>query len=492
MAPERFSRKSITRRRPARTAGSYSVSRANFCFVESIGSVASGLLLLTVHSVDEKLRWSASTVRFGPLAPPAAYSGYVAPTTGMNTHSNLDREIFQQLLASVFAVQESRMDSQSLSAIMEMQRLVAGGKLDVDGAMHLIVEAAKNVANASGVAVGLLKGGQLIYRAGSGSAVINVGRQVTASLTVTASTKTNREILRVENAQTDTRIEAAICRQFGASSLLILPIYHEQILAGVLEILFSEPHAFQDREVRTYRLMAEQIEAALSQAAQFQAETKVKGELPAAPQLAKPMTAEREISRHHAVVASILASPRSIYQRCGGRLPGLGLAMVKESSVLKQSSLLGTRIVLRARDTSWHKRGWNLSLATAAIVLGLTSLLAYRGHIRASHMRSSAIASSSAIESQARVQAQPASSASGLQRASVPTKGTRSARTTRRLARARKNEIRQIGDDVTVRYFTYTSSPQPRRVSQTRIDYIGNDVTVRYFTPQPVARPDRP
>ena len=130
----------------------------------------------------------------------------------MNTHSNLDREIFQQLLASVFAVQESRMDSQSLSAIMEMQRLVAGGKLDVDGAMHLIVEAAKNVANASGVAVGLLKGGQLIYRAGSGSAVINVGRQVTASLTVTASTKTNREILRVENAQTDTRIEAAICR----------------------------------------------------------------------------------------------------------------------------------------------------------------------------------------------------------------------------------------------------------------------------------------
>jgi hypothetical protein len=357
--------------------------------------------------------------------------------------------------------------------------------------MHLIVEAAKNVANASGVAVGLLKGGQLIYRAGSGSAVTNVGRQVTASLTVTASTKTNREILRVENAQTDTRIEAAICRQFGASSLLILPIYHEQILAGVLEILFSEPHAFQDREVRTYRLMAEQIEAALSQAAQFKAETKVKGELPAAPQLAKPMTAKREISRHHSVVASILASTRSIYQRCGGRLAGLRLAMVKESSVLKQSSLLATRIVLRARDSGWHKRGWNLSLATAAIVLGLTSLLAYRGQIRASHMRSSAIASSSAIESQARVQAQPASS-SGLQRASVRVKSTRSARPTRRLPRARKNEIRHIGDDVTVRYFTYTSSSQPRRVSQTRIDYIGNDVTVRYFTPQPVAGPDHP
>ncbi|MGA9392137.1 MAG: GAF domain-containing protein [Candidatus Sulfotelmatobacter sp.] len=411
-------------------------------------------------------------------------------TTGMNTRSNLDRETFQQLLASVFAVQESRMDSQSLSAIMEMQRLVAGGKLDVDGAMHLIVEAAKNVANASGVAVGLLKGGQLIYRAGSGSAMANVGRQVSASLTVTASTKTNREILRVENAQTDTRIEAAICRQFGANSLLILPIYHQQALAGILEVLFSEAHGFQDREVRTYRLMAEQIEAAIAQAAQFKAEKlkaeKTVSEPPAAPQLAKGIRAERERSRRDAAVVSILASTRSMLQRCGARL-----ARVRQSYAIGQSSLLTSSLLTKKialRSFVWR---WNLSLTTAAIVLVLSSLLAYRGHVRASHMRSSAIASSSAIESQAHVQPPPVTSASGLQPATVPVKGTRLARATRRLGRARKNEIRHIGNDVTVRYFTYTSSPQPRRVSQTRTDYIGNDVTVRYFTPQPVAVPDK-
>ena len=55
---------------------------------------------------------------------------------------------------------------------------------------------------------------------------------MTASLTVSADAKTNCEILRVENAQTDTRIEADICRQFGASALLILPIYHDRVLAG--------------------------------------------------------------------------------------------------------------------------------------------------------------------------------------------------------------------------------------------------------------------
>ena len=79
-----------------------------------------------------------------------------------------------------------------------------------------------------------------------------IGRQVTASLTVSADTTQRARILRVENAQTDTRIEAAICRQFGAHSLLILAIYQARALAGVLEVLFSEAHTFQDREVRTY------------------------------------------------------------------------------------------------------------------------------------------------------------------------------------------------------------------------------------------------
>ena len=72
-----------------------------------------------------------------------------------------------------------------------------------------------------------------------------------------------KKILRVEDAQTDTRIEAAVCRQFGANSLLILAIVRENGIAGVLEILFSEAHSFQDPELRTYRLMVGLIEQAI-------------------------------------------------------------------------------------------------------------------------------------------------------------------------------------------------------------------------------------
>ena len=77
------------------------------------------------------------------------------------TYSSLDRGSFQRLLANAFAVQESQVDNQSLSAINEVQRLIGKGALDVDGAIHLIVDCARNVANATGVAIGLLKGDRL-------------------------------------------------------------------------------------------------------------------------------------------------------------------------------------------------------------------------------------------------------------------------------------------------------------------------------------------
>src|ERR1700680_2256014 len=221
---------------------------------------------------------------FGPLGPPThpAGAGIQSQHPAMFIYSSLDRTPLQKLLANAFAVQHSQMDKQWLSAIVEVQGLIAGRELDVDGTMQFVVDRAQAVANATGVAIALFKGHQLVYRAGSGSAADYVGRHVMATLSVPADT-TGREILRVEDAETDTRIQAEICRQFGAKSLLILLIYHEQSVAGVLEIFFSEAHAFQDCEVRAYRLMAGLIGEAMSQATHLEREKTKSAPLPAIP-----------------------------------------------------------------------------------------------------------------------------------------------------------------------------------------------------------------
>jgi hypothetical protein len=78
----------------------------------------------------------------------------------MNTSTlTLDREFFQKLLESAFTVQQSQMDGESLSAIVELERSMMGEE-PADGAMPLgadgTLEGTLNVDNASEVAVGPL------------------------------------------------------------------------------------------------------------------------------------------------------------------------------------------------------------------------------------------------------------------------------------------------------------------------------------------------
>ena len=383
----------------------------------------------------------------------------------MSDSSSLDRESFQKFLANAYSVQQSQVDSQSLSAIVEIQRLIAKGDLDVDGTLHLIVDRTQDVANASGVAIGLLKGDQLVYRAGSGSAATYTGRSSTARLVVPADSKANCEILRVENAETDARIEAAVCRQFGAKSLLILLICHDEAVAGVLEIFFSEAHVFQDREVRTYRLMAGLVGEAMSHAARLEENKTVAVALPApAPALE---------ARQPAVN------------------PPHGVGLPPDWDSLFAQPRVPTLVVMRwARHVLQYSGRRNVRLAAAAAILVLTSWIAYSHRRPASSLGSSlgSSARSTVTEQQAPLPSAnvvPAKGTFTLQTAPVRGDGAKVAGTAARRVRVGENEVDYIKDDVTVRYFTPKRSPHRAPVDKNEVAYIGDDVTVRYFKRKP-------
>jgi len=395
------------------------------------------------------------------------------------SYSSLDRESFQRLLANAFVVQEGEVDSQSLSAVVEVQRLIGKGELDVDGAMHLIVDCARNVANATGVAIGLLEGNQLVYRAGSGAATTYIGRRAMATLIVPADIVASREILRVENTQTDARIEGAICRQFGAKSLIILLIYHDRAAAGVLEVFFSEAHAFHPREVRTYLLMAGVIGEAMSYATQLEQRKNLTVEVPTTPLAIEQIIPQWEESLNDGGSMPGPANKRAIYERCK-----TAIAVVRELLVLRRPALLAAMILQRAQNVTLRKRQWNV-LAAVAIMLVLTCWIAYSGRRPASLLGSSALPRSTAVEQQVPLQpakAMPAKDSFSVQHAPVPAKKARPARTTLQQVRAGENEVVYIGDDVTIRYFKPKLAPRRVRVGESQVVYIGDDVIVRHFT----------
>lgn len=433
----------------------------------------------------------------------------------MSSHFSLDPESFQNLLADAYVVQESGIDTRSLSAVMELQGLMADSELGLDCAMPLIAERARNVAQATGVAIALLHGDQLVYRAGSGSAAANVGRRVTAILSVSSQIQSKTEILRVENAQRDGRIEAAICRQFGAESLLILPVYDNRKLVGVLEVIFSDAHEFQEQEVRTYRVMASLLGEAISRAAQavkteaaVQRAGLARVEQPGIPKIDAPplphnpppaqsgfsilglTSASVSLSRgalesFRNFTNPLAANPelRRAYQRAASyistiRLPEVSSIRLPDFSRLKPDrrrwdealSLLTSQ----AGRMPYYKR-W-----VVAGVLLLATWVAFRGHRPAAVAPNTAVA----VESVSPHQPVPASTPAALSEPAKTSPALVAVPAVPRphWVRVGSNELDYVGDDVTVRYFDV--KPAPRHApAQSHVKKIGSDVTVRYFNP---------
>ena len=429
-----------------------------------------------------------------PARPPKAARRYFC---SMNTSSSFDRETLQQFLANAFAVQESKISSQSLSAIVNVQRSVASGKLDLNGALHHLVESARNVANADGAAIGLMEENHITYLAGSGYSAGFVGRRVTASLTGSSTGRTSREILRVENAQTDTRIEAAICRQFGANSLLILPIYHDHAVAGVLDILFNEAHVFDEPEVCTYRLMAEQIEAAMFPVVPLQPQNIMSPpffeptpephvfEPQVFEQYAAPLDEDEYVAPKQFWMGE--SSEPSFFERCAATL-----SAARELPVVRKlvgfAETFAHRAIERARNTSWRGSWANLGLAAVVLVFCIWIVKGNRKPLPA--LESSAVPSAAAIDPQS-ILSKPLPGESTAAVPSAPTAGTEPRHTTTDLRRVRVSprEVDYVGEDVTMRIFTDPPRTSRTRPPQGRVTHIGSDVTVRSFeSSQPSAR----
>ena len=375
----------------------------------------------------------------------------------MSAHSNLDREAFQTLLASAFSVQESGINKQSLSALVEVQKSIAKHE-SLERILARIADRTRIVAGATGTAIGILTGNRLVYRAGSGSAAGCVGQHLTAVLSLPRHASFRKEILRVDNAETDGRIEAAICREREARALLIIPIYHERIVAGVLEIVFSDPHTFDDREIRTYRLMAELVEEAMLSDIQ-RAQKNAAATQPPTPAVRDsieiPAPAVAPVCRPTPTVTGVLSTTCPPH---------------KDEKTIRW----------HAKSSLFRDPRWTVDAALVVIILGLAAWISIQHRAPTSFEGLPRLNAASPI---------PKPSATifrekhGLkpQKASGEAESASRARSPFTRVRVGPTEVDYFAEDVTIRRFT-TRTARPHAPAVSKQFDIGDDVTVRIFT----------
>jgi hypothetical protein len=359
-----------------------------------------------------------------------------------------DGEFFQSQPPRALTAQETGIEPHTLYRLVQIQALIASPEKDSNHIMHMIAECARDVAHATWIGIGILEEGLLICRAGVGTAATSI-HNLTAVLTSSDNCHPGSEILRVENAEADSQIEANICRQLEASALLILPIYQGHTLAGVFAVVFAEAHTFANQEVGAYQLMTSLVAESIS--AQVEKEVEYK-------QSATQSTVPHAILR----MTSEMRKARPQFRRESQRpTETVGALEVPAASVRNMSSwsLLraGTLITQVFKRPSLGKFHWKLKAVPVVIML-----IVVGGWIAYRHRPLPVSAPVIQKMVPAKLQLPP------TPKSDKPTKtrreGKRSARKSAfKRKRIGQNEVDYMTDDVTIRQFGPIDTPKERR-----------------------------
>jgi len=410
--------------------------------------------------------------------------------------NSVDQKHFQTFLANAFAVQESGLDPHSLSALIEIQGFLTSDDFDLGRAMQMVADRALGVCSASGVAIALLEAGknELVYKAGSGNAANDVGRRVPAVMSGSSPQESRREILRVEDAETDKRIEAEICRQFGATALLMLPICTAHVLAGVLQVLFDSAHSFAEGELRIYRLMAAALEEMILCGAQRQRAASTVEKVPQPVVRDQGLLAVEDTAGASGGFAdasqrgvSPVARDPEVVQPEVHTSADQPAIVIGESSA-RPSAFRRAMATIEARAWSENSRYAGPAIA-AAVVLTIGVLIFHLHHAPDANIGASFPRSQDAQQQAPAnaVFANPSESVAGDEpkEPAVPVEGFKR-------VPVGPDEVDYMAEDVTIRTFgTRPAEAQIRRSAQNEITF-GDDVTVRYFANKPALVSARP
>ncbi len=132
-------------------------------------------------------------------------------------------------------------------------------ELALEVVLNEIVEQACLTTGATGAAIVLLRGGEMVCRASSGVNAPQVGARLGSESGLTAECIKTREVQRCDDAQADPRADAEASRSLGVRSVMIFPLLRKGELAGLLEVFSPRPGAFGDRDEPTLEGLAQRI-----------------------------------------------------------------------------------------------------------------------------------------------------------------------------------------------------------------------------------------
>ena len=143
---------------------------------------------------------------------------------------------------------------------------------ELDATFQLLVERAQYITGATGTALALPRGNDMVCRASAGSCAPKVGACLQVRSGLTGESILRRQLLRCDNAETDPRVNLEACRALGIASIVVLPLLRANgEVRGLIELFADHPYAFEERDLIALERMAALTTTALDLAERSEA-----------------------------------------------------------------------------------------------------------------------------------------------------------------------------------------------------------------------------
>jgi putative methionine-R-sulfoxide reductase with GAF domain len=141
---------------------------------------------------------------------------------------------------------------------------IHAGELDLEPAISAITERAQHLTGATGAAIALRAGDEIVCRARAGRTAPDLGVRLQTDAGISAEAVRTGEVMLCHDAERNPRVDLASCRRLGVRSILVSPLRYYRRTLGVFEVLSSSPSAFDQRDVATMQLLSSMMVAAIS------------------------------------------------------------------------------------------------------------------------------------------------------------------------------------------------------------------------------------
>ncbi len=133
----------------------------------------------------------------------------------------------------------------------------------LDEVLQLVAQRALTLTGADGIAVAMAEGDAIVCRASAGTIAPEPGARLDPKSGFSGACLRTGGIVRCDDSENDPRVNVQVCRRLGTRSIVAVPIASAHGTIGLLEAFSSEPHGFNDSDVRSLNLLAELILSAM-------------------------------------------------------------------------------------------------------------------------------------------------------------------------------------------------------------------------------------